>query len=103
KISDIEVRDTRLGVELHIGIEKSSFRDELATRRGNVTGRTGCGLCGIRRLEDAVPQLPPVPAGKRVHTSAIRAALNDLASGQSLDPQTHARHAAAWAASDGRL
>src|SRR5262245_56279360 len=35
QISDIEVRDTRLGVEPRIGIEKSSFRDELATRRGN--------------------------------------------------------------------
>ena len=103
QITGIEVRDTGLGVELRIGIEKSGFRDQLVTRRGNVTGRTGCGLCGIRRLEDAVPRLPPVPAGKRVHASAIRRALNDLASGQSLNAETHAVHAAAWAASDGSL
>jgi formate dehydrogenase accessory protein FdhD len=103
QITGISVQATSLGVELRIAIDKSSFRDELATRRGNVTGRTGCGLCGIRKLEDAVPQLPPVPAGKRVHASAIRAALNDLASCQSLNAETHAVHAAAWAASDGRL
>src|SRR5262249_21890314 len=90
QISDVQVRDTRLGLHARIGSEKRSRRDALAARRGNVTGRTGCGLCGIRRLEDAGPQRPTVPAGKRVHTSARRAALNQPSTGQCFNAEAHA-------------
>src|SRR5215813_7534558 len=60
QITGIEVRATSLGVELRIAIDKGSFRGQLVNRQRNVTGRTGCGLCGVRSLEDAVLQLPPV-------------------------------------------
>lgn len=103
QILDIEVRPTDLGVELGIAVDKSSLRGQLTKRQRNVTGRTGCGLCGVRQLEDAVLQLPPVAAGGPIHSTAIRAALNDLARGQALNLQTHAVHAAAWAAPDGAL
>src|SRR5262249_53308099 len=103
QIFEIEVRPTSLGVELGIAVDKPSFRDQLAKRQRNVTGRTGCGLCGVRQLEDAVLPLPSVAAGEPIHSAAIRTALDDLAQAQALNAETHAVHAAAWAAPDGRL
>src|SRR5262245_48543224 len=102
EILSLEIRPTNLGVELNIAIDKSSFR-ERAKRQRNVTGRTGCGLCGVRQLEDAVVQLPLVAAGEPIHATAIRAALDHRAPGQTMNAETHAVHAAAWAAPEGRL
>jgi FdhD protein len=103
QIDAIEVRPTSLGIELSIAINEVALRERLAKRQRNVTGRTGCGLCGVRQLEHAVVQLPRVAASHPIDATAIRVALDDLAGRQVLNAQTHAVHAAAWAALDGRL
>jgi len=103
QILNLEIRPEDLGVRLSITIDKGCLRDRLIQRQRNVTGRTGCGLCGVRQLEDAVLRLPLVAPGEPIHSAAIWAALNDLPSGQALNAETHAMHAAAWAAPGGHL
>jgi FdhD protein len=103
QILNLEIRPEDLGVRLSITIDKGCLRDRLIRRQRNVTGRTGCGLCGVRQLEDAVLRLPPVAPGEPIHSAAIWAALDDLPSSQALNAETHAVHAAAWAAPGGNL
>ena len=68
-----------------------------------MTGRTGCGLCGVESLEQVFRALPAVPAGTPVSVPAMRAALKSLAALQPLNRLTGGMHAAAWSAPDGRL
>lgn len=66
-------------------------------------GRSGCGLCGSRRLEDVLRPLPSLPAGLRIEAQALQRALAQLQQRQPLNAATGAMHAAAWATVDGRL
>ena len=51
---ELHLRDR--GVELALTITAEPFA-RLRQRRRNLTGRTGCGLCGLESLEQAIP--PP--------------------------------------------
>ncbi len=68
-------------------------------------GRSGCGLCGARELEDAVRPPPPVPeaAHRRFALEALARAFAALPAHQPMNAATGAVHAAAWARADGRI
>ncbi|MDO1528746.1 formate dehydrogenase accessory sulfurtransferase FdhD [Fulvimonas sp. R45] len=66
-------------------------------------GRSGCGLCGSRRLEDVLRPMPPVPDGPMLGRDALGRALAALAQRQPLNGSTGAVHAAAWASPDGEI
>jgi FdhD protein len=66
-------------------------------------GRSGCGLCGNRRLEEVLRQPAPVDEGKAIGRAALERALRDLQQRQPLNAATGAHHAAAWSRADGRL
>jgi FdhD protein len=72
-------------------------------RQRAIAGRSGCGLCGVQSLEEAVRPLTPLPAGLTVRREAVQAALAELEIRQALGRATRATHAAAWADPDGRL
>lgn len=96
------VEESEFGITVHCEISGHAFL-KLKQRRRNMTGRTGCGLCGVESLEQVFRELPAVPAGTHVSVSAMRAALKSLAALQPLNRLTGGMHAAAWSASDGRL
>jgi len=75
----------------------------LATRQRNLTGRTGCGLCGTRTLAEAVRPSQPVGRGLTVAPTALHAAAEGLTARQPLNALTGATHAAAWATPDGAI
>lgn len=75
----------------------------LAQRERGLEGRSGCGVCGSRRLEDLLRVPPRVTADPRVDAAALDAALAALAARQPLAAATGATHAAAWAGLDGRI
>ncbi len=102
-----EIRATRVetapdGLRLHVDLAPGRLREHLARKRA-ISGRTGCGVCGIEDLA----QLPQ--AGKRADSEvrvglpAIARALSNLDSAQRLGAETRAVHAAAWARLDGGL
>lgn len=75
----------------------------LAQRERSLEGRSGCGVCGSRKLEDLLRVPPRVTANPRIGAAALDAALAELAAHQPLAAATGAAHAAAWADRDGGL
>jgi FdhD protein len=106
RVSDIEsldIQESDDGVELRMWLSPARRR-HYARRRLAMAGPTGCGLCGIESLEQAVPKLPPVTREARMTPASLLAALDALASGQALHRETRSVHAAAlWNCDAGRL
>lgn len=75
----------------------------LARRERTLEGRSGCGVCGSKRLDDLVRVPMPVTAEPRVSAPALDRALAAMAARQSLAAATGATHAAAWASVDGDI
>lgn len=100
-ILDIEVRTVLEGVLLDIRTRNPSPMPADAERL--MPGRSGCGICGNRLLEDVVKHPAPVGEGVAIDTDALEAALVVLQDRQPLNAATGAIHAAAWAHADGTL
>jgi FdhD protein len=83
------------GIEVNIKIPESRFQC-LSAKGRNLTGRTGCGLCGASTLKQAIRQPAPVVNSIRVTAAQLTAALEDLHYKQALNKLTGAIHAAAW-------
>ena len=69
---------------------------ELLHRRRNLTGRTGCGLCGAETAEEAIRECGPVGPGPTVAIADLHAAIEQLGSMQPINTRTCSVHAAAW-------
>jgi len=86
---------TAQGVALDIRIPEVRFA-LLETRDRNLSGRTGCGLCGTSTLEAAIRPVRAVdPAGPCADLQALRAGLRRLTTLQPLNDASGALHAAA--------
>ena len=81
--------------EVRVGIDTERFA-ALLRRQRNLTGRTGCGLCGAETVEDAIRSLPPVTSKLLVTRTQLQAALLDLQRRQPINALTGSVHAAAW-------
>lgn len=103
ELHDVEVRQTTLGIELQMEVAGAcEFR--LKERRRNMTGRTGCGLCGTESLEHVHRALPSFTLGPQrifVTAAAVSRALRSVLTGQALQQCTGAAHAAAWCSPEG--
>jgi FdhD protein len=95
EIRSVEVREADEAVEVSISIAWERF-PELLRRRRNLTGRTGCGLCGAETVEQAIRSSTTVPVGPTVNVQDLHAAIVQLESLQPLNSQTGSVHAAAW-------
>lgn len=69
---------------------------QLLQRRRNLTGRTGCGLCGAETAADAIRECARVPAGVTVSAAQLHAAIEQLSRWQPINARTGSVHAAAW-------
>ncbi|WP_230533065.1 formate dehydrogenase accessory sulfurtransferase FdhD [Microvirga roseola] len=105
--SSDDIRGMRLeaeeeGLKLAIDLTPGKLHEHLARKR-ILSGRTGCGVCGIDDLKALrqVREIRGVPP--QISLAAIRKALIALESEQSLNMLTHAVHAAAWADLDGTI
>jgi FdhD protein len=101
-ISGIRVIPRPGGIELAMTISEEWF-DRLATRRRNLVGRTGCGLCGAENIEQALRQPKPVERNFSVSHAALQVAVSDLENHQPLQAETGATHGAAWCGPDGSI
>lgn len=84
------------GIEVQIKIPDHRFQC-LADKGRNLTGRTGCGLCGASTLRQAIRQPNPVNGDLTLSAAELRSALTDINQYQKLNQLTGAVHAAAWA------
>jgi FdhD protein len=84
------------GIEVQLKIPDHRFQC-LADKGRNLTGRTGCGLCGASTLRQAIRQPNPVNGDLTLSAAELRSALTDIKQYQKLNQLTGAVHAAAWA------
>ena len=92
---------TEHGVALEMLIPQQRFL-LLQNRERNLTGRTGCGLCGTATLAAAIRPVRKVdPTGPRADVAALRAGMLRLAAQQPLNDASGAVHAAALLTTDG--
>ena len=97
---DVETLDDGLG--LRIALVGERLHKHLARQRA-MTGRTGCGVCGIDDIE-ALRRAQGAPAAApSIAVTTIARALRDLDERQVLNLETRAVHGAAWADGTGTI
>ena len=90
------------GIELQIEIPADAA-ERLASRGRALAGRTGCGLCGVEVIEEALRETPPVHSSKTFPRSSLWKAGEALRRHQPMNSATNAVHAAAWCTAEGEV
>lgn len=126
ELYDVEIVTQAQGIELRLEVASEAFA-MLKERRRNLTGRTGCGLCGAESLEQAL-RLPVLDHSKlekpvreknatlqgntdetssaslgKISAISIQAAFKAIQSKQALQQATGATHACAWVNVNGEI
>jgi FdhD protein len=83
------------GVELRMWLA-SDKAESISARRRQIAGPTGCGLCGIDSITEAVKPAAVVAAGGSFSFDQIMTAMDALAPLQTINIETRAVHAAAF-------
>lgn len=97
-----EISGDQSGIRVELEIASERFFC-LKEKRRNLTGRTGCGLCGSETLAQAIRMPAPVHSTASFTPEALHAAFAQMEQQQALQHQTGATHAAAWLAEDGSV
>jgi FdhD protein len=95
EIETLEIVEQEIGVELRMRLAEphaTAFRD----RRRYLAGPTGCGLCGIESLSEAMRTPSTVADDARFAPDEIMTAVEALRSRQTINRSTHAVHGAAF-------
>jgi FdhD protein len=98
QISDVqrlEIAQGALGIELQLWLTPG-LGEKLVARRRHRAGPTGCGLCGVESLADAMPAIAPVQSDVRIDAADLMAAMEAMSGDQRLNHLTHAVHAAGF-------
>ncbi|MFC0408142.1 formate dehydrogenase accessory sulfurtransferase FdhD [Roseomonas elaeocarpi] len=108
-----DLRGTEVGTDedgnlrVDLTLTGTALRRHLARQRGRpgrvITGRTGCGICGVEDAGDLPWAAAPGTEPPVLHAASVRRALDALEDAQRLNRRTNAVHAAAWVALDGAL
>ncbi|WP_339038563.1 formate dehydrogenase accessory sulfurtransferase FdhD [Bradyrhizobium symbiodeficiens] len=83
------------GIELRMWLAAEDAA-RIGERRRHVAGPTGCGICGIESIAEAVRPAAVVPHGQTFTPEQVMAAMQAIAPLQSINLQTRAVHAAAF-------
>ena len=102
EIRGVTVEDGEGGLRLLVDLAPGRLREHLARKRA-ISGRTGCGVCGIDDLAALPMAETRATASVVVGLAAVERALAALGDAQVLNRRTRAVHAAAWAGLDGSL
>ena len=95
EIDEFDIVDLEDGIELRMWL-KQSKADRLSERRRHIAGPTGCGLCGIDSIAEAVRPAAIVPHGRTFSPQEIMAAMAGIPPLQPINIETRAVHAAAF-------
>ena len=101
-VTNVLVMPAGDGFTVDMAIAKSNIiRQRMIAR--SIEGRVGCGLCGVREMEDAVRmpngKLPPA----HLDSYAVSRAFAALPDHQPMNAMNKTVHAAAWCANDGSI
>lgn len=102
ELYDCEVEQRPDGRLVHIEIASERFV-KLKERRRNMTGRTGCGLCGTEALDQVSRGVKLVTHRHTVDPLMLTAGMRSMQALQPMQQQSGATHAAAWVNAAGEL
>jgi FdhD protein len=94
-IDSLDIVDLDDGVELRMWLAQSRA-DRLSERRRHIAGPTGCGLCGIDSIAEAIRPAATVAPGRSFSSRDIMAAMQSIPPQQTINIETRAVHAAAF-------
>jgi FdhD protein len=94
-IESLEVLDVDDGIELRMWLQQRKA-DRLGERRRHMTGPTGCGLCGIDSITEAMRPAAIVGPGRQFTPVQIMTAMQGVTPLQKINIETRAVHAAAF-------
>jgi FdhD protein len=95
EIRDIEIAPSYDGIDVRMWLADERA-DSFTARRRYLAGPTGCGLCGVDSLAEAMRPPREVVSDFRVSAEALAVAMAAMPSGQRFNRQTRAVHAAAY-------
>jgi FdhD protein len=101
-IEGIDIVEGEVGIELRIWL-KAQQAVEFLGRRRKMAGPTGCGLCGVESLVEAMRPPPAVSEGLVFTPNQIMKAVNSLFPLQVLNHETRAVHATGFWDPEGGL
>lgn len=100
-IESLDILPLDDGIELRMWLSMPKA-DRLQERRRHIAGPTGCGLCGIESIAEAMRPAAVIARGRQFSPDQIMVAMQSLPSLQNLNNETRAVHAAAfWNSSRG--
>lgn len=92
-VHDLQLRDAPQGLVLEVTLANRCLA-RLGERKRRLAGATGCGICGVEAIEQAMPCLAPLPVRplpEAVHLADLRARISPW---QQRGQQSGALHAA---------
>jgi FdhD protein len=95
EIDTVDIVELDDGIELRMWLA-SSKAEFLSERRRHIAGPTGCGICGIDSIAEAVRPAAVVTGGRSFSPREIMAAMAGIAPLQTINIETRAVHAAAF-------
>ncbi len=102
-IEALEVVEVHQGIEVRMDLAPDRL-DALTRRQRRLAGPSGCGLCGLDSLAEAIRPVPRVTARTRFSAQAVAAAMDALPQAQTLNHLTRAVHAAGfWTPNQGLI
>ncbi len=102
EVFDIEAAESAGGVTLQLEVASKAFL-RLKERRRSLAGRTGCGLCGVETIHEAMRVPERVAQKLAVSRDALFLASHELGERQTINNETSTVHAAAWANASGEI
>ena len=90
------------GLELRMWIA-APLMTALERRRRRLAGATGCGMCGLESLSEALRPIPQAPEGRVFTPEMVLRAIGSLGPAQALNQATRAVHAAGFWVEDAGL
>jgi len=94
-IRSLDIVDLGDGIELRMWLAQPNA-DRLNERRRHIAGPTGCGICGIESIAEALRPASIVGAGRSFSSRDIMAAMHSIPPLQTINVETRAVHAAAF-------
>lgn len=107
-LADHGLIETIAAVEVEGGIRidvttRSAVEIARARQARAMEGRSGCGICGLQRLDQVVRKVAPVHPGFRLDPKAVARAFEALPDSQPMNRLNRSVHGAAWASPDGTI
>ena len=94
-IRSLEIIDLGDGIELRMWLAQANA-DRLNERRRHIAGPTGCGICGIDSIAEAIRPAAVVAEGRSFSSREVMAAMQSIPPLQPINIETRAVHAAAF-------